>query len=234
MVKTGVIILSRYDSNRLPGKALRTIHDKPILEYIVERVTKVISVERVVVATSSLSSDDPIATFTKEKGIKLFRGSKENVAERFYHAGAQNSFDYAIRINGDNIFAEMNVLKQVIQLASTNLYDFITNVKKRTFPRGMSVECVRLSYFKELLPGISKNPDFAEHVTLYFYGHDAKGKHKYIYNHKYPDVAGIQLALDTHDDFIRTQKIINTFTKPHYHYNLGEIKEILDVINGKL
>lgn len=224
---TGAIILSRYDSTRLPGKALRKINDKTVLEYIIERLAVKLPMDKIVIATSSLSSDDPIADFTAEQNINLFRGSKQNVAERFYKAAEQNCFDYAIRINGDNVFLDVNILEDVIEAANTNQFDFITNVKDRTFPKGMSVECVRLSYFKELLPTISKNPNFAEHVTLYLYRNDVKGKHKYIYNEKYPDTAGIQLALDTPDDFIRTQKIINTFTKPHYHYNLGEIKKII-------
>jgi spore coat polysaccharide biosynthesis protein SpsF len=234
VINTGAIILSRYDSTRLPGKALRTINDKTVLEYIIERVAVILPADKIVIATSSLSSDDPIADFAVANKIKLYRGSKQNVAERFYQAAEQNSFDYAIRINGDNIFLDVNVLEKAIQLADSNQFDFITNVKERTFPKGMSVECVRKTYYEKLLPVISENPDFAEHVTLYFYNHDTEGKHKYIFNDKYPKAAGIQLALDTHDDFARTQKIINAFKKPHYHYNLGEIIKILNDINEEL
>jgi spore coat polysaccharide biosynthesis protein SpsF len=104
-------------------------------------------------------------------------------------------------------------------------YDFISNVKGRTFPKGMSIEIVRVSYFKGLLTEINKSESFREHVTLYLYEH-GKGSHYFFMNTELPEAAGIQLALDTREDLERTENIISSFSTAHVHYNLREIFDI--------
>jgi spore coat polysaccharide biosynthesis protein SpsF len=229
--KIGVVILSRYSSSRLPGKALKEINGKKILEYIIERVIQVCPIENIVLATSFEASDDPIATFAENYGVGLYRGSLDNVARRFYESAIQKGWQYAIRINGDNIFLDINVLKEIYTLALTQEYDFISNVKGRTFPKGMSVEAVRLFHFSILLPVIENDLNYREHVTLYLYEHDDGTKYKYIFNNDIINVAGIQMALDTQEDLERSQKIINQFHGPHFCYNLKEIYKITQSID---
>jgi spore coat polysaccharide biosynthesis protein SpsF len=229
--KIGVVILSRYSSSRLPGKALKEIFGKKILEYIIERVNQVFPLENIVLATSNEASDDPIATFAENYGVGLYRGSLDNVSRRFYEAAHEKDWDYAIRINGDNIFMDINLLKEISALALTNEYDFISNVKERTFPKGMSVEAVRMIHYANLLPIIENDENYREHVTLYLYEHDENKKYKYILNSDLPQVSGIQMALDTQEDFDRSQKIIAQFHKPHFYYNLEEIYNIIQNTN---
>jgi spore coat polysaccharide biosynthesis protein SpsF len=227
MKNIGVIILTRFNSTRLPGKALRSINGKQVLTYILERLTQVIPITNIVVATSIESTDDPIHEYTVRMGVKCFRGSLENVAERFFDAAIRNSFDYAIRINGDNLFVDINLLRNMIQLVERNNYDFISNVKNRTYPPGMSIEIVRTQYFNDHLKKIRKNAAYREHVTLYFYEHEEAGKYHYIYNDTYLNNIGVNLAIDTQEDFLRCRNIINKFDLPHWEYNFTEILNIL-------
>ncbi len=229
-VNTGIVILSRYNSSRLPGKALLKIKDKTILEYIVERLNQVVRLSDIVIATSDEESDDPIAEFAAETGIGLFRGSLDNVAERFYEAAKSRGWDFATRINGDNIFVDTLVLSQMLALADTGQYDFISNVKGRTFPRGMSVEIISLPYYESLLPVINRSAAYREHVTLLLYEHEV-GKHFYYLNEKLPQASGIQMALDTVEDVERTKQIISRFTKDHWTYNLEDILIILQTLD---
>ena len=134
-MKIGIVILSRFNSSRLPGKALMKIGDKLVLEYIIERLLQVVDLDRIVIATSDQPSDNPIETFAQDKRIKCFRGSLNNVAERFYQAGESLNWDYAIRINGDNIFVDIQVLKEMIQITESGNYDFVSNVKKSHLPQ---------------------------------------------------------------------------------------------------
>lgn len=225
--KVGVVILSRYSSSRLPGKALKEIFGKKVLEYIIERVNQVFSLENIVLATSSESSDDPIASFAESNGVGLYRGSLDNVSRRFYEAAHEKGWEYAIRINGDNIFMDINLLKKVNELAITQKFDFISNVKGRTFPKGMSVEAVKMNHYESVLSLIENDENYREHVTLYLYEHDEHKKYHYILNTDLPQVAGIQMALDTQEDFDRSQQIIAQFQKAHYYYNLEEIYNII-------
>ncbi len=108
-----------------------------------------------------------------QEGISCFRGSLEDVADRFYQAANQKSWDYAIRINGDNVFVDTQVLTDMIAIARSGEYDFVSNVKDRTFPKGMSIEIVKMRHYASLLPAISSSEYYREHVTLYLYEHEA-------------------------------------------------------------
>ncbi|MFY8066682.1 MAG: hypothetical protein RSE15_10955 [Flavobacterium sp.] len=224
-MKIGVVILSRFSSNRLPGKALMEIGGKPILQYIIERISQVVDTEKIVIATSVENSDDKIEQFAQKTGINCFRGSLDNVAERFFEAGKNKKWDYIVRINGDNIFLDINILKDMITIAKTGKYDFITNVKDRTFPKGMSIEILKLSYFESLLLQINKEEKYKEHVTLYAYDYPS-GNNFYYMNSLLPEASGIQMALDTKEDFERTEQIIQLFNGDHFNYNLYEIYNI--------
>jgi len=224
---TGIVILSRYSSSRLPGKALRPMLGKVVLAYIVERLLQVVPKEYIVLATSEEASDDPIAVFAQQAGVTCYRGSLENVAERFYQAAATRGWDYATRINGDNIFVDTVVLQQMIALAETGKYDFVSNVKGRTFPKGMSVEIVRINHYAALLPAINASTQYREHVTLYLYEHDGGQAYFYYLNETLPEAAGLQLALDTPEDWDRTLYVMQQFTAPHWTYNMKEILNIL-------
>lgn len=199
------------------------IEGKEVLKYILERLERVLDRSSVMIATSDTPGDDAIAVFAEREGIACYRGSLEDVASRFYQAARSKGWQYAVRINGDNIFLDTNVLEAMIRIARTAGHDFISNVKGRTFPRGMSVEIVRLDYYERVLGTVRMDDQYQEHVTLYLYEHPGQGDHYYFYNSIVPEAAGIQLALDTPEDLARTREIISRFSEPHWEYNLEEI-----------
>ncbi len=229
--KIGVVILSRYSSKRLPGKAVIQINGKEVLKYIIERLETIFSKSSLIIATSNDESDDAIEKFSEREGVKCYRGSLDNVASRFYEAACQKGWKYAVRICGDNIFVNIEAITSMLQALRKKDYTFLTNTKGRTFPTGMSVEIVKLDYYKNLLDKINKVDKYKEHVTLYFYEKDPPKNHYYLYNKAVPEAAGTQLALDTPDDFKKIQNIINQFSKPHWEYGLKEIFEICKKLN---
>ena len=224
--KIGAVILSRFSSSRLPGKALMQIEGKAILQYIVERLLISLDRQDIVIATSTETSDNSIAEFAKSIAVRCYRGSLENVAVRFFEAATTTNWDYIMRINGDNIFVDTKVVSSMMQIAQTDKYSFISNVKNRTFPKGMSVEIVKISYYKKLLPIISASDSYREHVTLYLYDNEELNNYYYFTNTILPQASGLQFALDTKEDFERTTKIISQFKTAHTNYNLNEIFEI--------
>jgi len=224
-MRIGFVIICRYNSNRLPGKILKEINGKPIIQYIIERLQKITSSEKIVVATSENESDDPIINYCKENSINYFRGSLNNVAERFLLCSEAFSFDYSVRINGDNIFIDINSFKEMIEITMMNKYKFISNVKNRTFPKGMSIEIVKTEYYREMY-NVFETKDHYEHVTLFLYSQDNKEEHFYFFNKICPEASGIQLAIDDLDDFKLAEKIIGSFKMNHTNYNLAEIYPI--------
>jgi len=224
----GVAILSRYNSSRLPGKTLKEINGKTILEYIYERVNEILPSEHIIIATSNEETDDIISMYCEQKHWNCYRGSLENVSERFYESGVSLGVDYLIRINGDNLFLDIPLLESMIKLADSGKYDFISNVKGRSYPKGMSIEIIRLDHYKDLLNEINKEIQYQEHVTLFLYENEMETYH-FVYNNDLKDMAGIQLAIDTKEDFEKAVAIINSFDKDHTHYNIKNIAEIISI-----
>lgn len=219
------MILARLSSKRLPGKALMEVNEKKILSYIIERLERVVSRKEIVLATSVETSDDLLVEFARQEAIYCYRGDMENVAQRFYHAASLFNWDFAVRINGDNVFVDIGLLSKMLEFTAENKYDFISNVKGRTFPKGMSIEIVRLCHYRKLLPEIYRNAAYREHVMLYMYENEKQNYH-FVINTTLPGAAGLQLALDTKEDFERTKKIIKAFNGNHWEYNLKEILNI--------
>ena len=116
-MKIGLIILCRYNSSRLPGKILKQINGKEILTYIYERLLLSNYSNQIVVATSNNSDDDIIEEFCKTNQINCYRGSKDNVAQRFLDCATAFRFDYAVRINGDNILLDSHLIDKLVEIS---------------------------------------------------------------------------------------------------------------------
>ncbi|RLD63734.1 MAG: hypothetical protein DRJ01_02980 [Bacteroidetes bacterium] len=229
-MKIGFVIICRYNSSRLPGKILMEINGKSILQYIIERLSLVVPENNIVVATSEEKTDNPIAEYCVKNKINVFRGSLDNVALRFLNCGKRNKFDFITRINGDNLFVDVEVLQRMIKFAQTNKYDFVSNVKDRTFPKGMSVEIVRTKHYEEMYSKFNNDGHF-EHVTQYLYQNDKNKNYYYFYNTICSETAGIQLAIDNKGDLDFAKKIVSRFEKNHTEYGLKEIFKIIKEIN---
>lgn len=202
----GVVVLARYNSSRLPGKALKEVCGRPLIQRIVERISMNLNGVPVIVATSEEESDDKISDFCISNNIPVHRGDLENVAQRFLECAEENDLDFAIRINGDNLLVDINLLREIIDLSMGDKYDLITNVPGRTYPYGMSVESVRVKMFRERILEFSK--EHLEHVTLFFYEQQSF-EMKVLKNVGYPELSGQKFAIDTPEDFVRMEKVLN-------------------------
>lgn len=221
----GFVILCRFSSRRLPGKILKEIQGKPILQYIYDNLLQVSKAQNLVIATSTDKTDDQVAQYCKEKNIQCFRGALNNVAERFLAAAKAYKFDFVVRICGDNLFTDVATIRTMLEITQTNAYDFISNVKGRTFPFGMSVEIVRTAFYEQLF-SLLTTKEYQEHVTLYLYQHKI-GQQYFHYNTICPEAKGIHLAIDTQADFDKATAIVAKMQKPSYKYGIQEIYKLV-------
>ena len=218
-MRIGYFIICRYGSTRLPGKILLKINGKPILQYILERVRCVAPNEDVIVVTGNDPNNLPIIDFCKEQNVRFFIGDQENVAQRFLDCAEHNKYDFAVRINGDNLFVSPQIFRHMLPVVRTNRYDFISNVKGRSFPTGMSVEFIRTSFYRDLITRFDK-PDYYEHVTLYLYEHEDEGRQYFFYNSLCPQAEGRKFAIDTLDDFKIAEKLLLQTNNNHTNYDI--------------
>lgn len=195
------------------------IKGKPVLGHILERLYTLVPKNQIILATSDLNSDDLLEEFAKEQGIACQRGSLEKVGERFYAAAKALDCQYAVRMNGDNIFLDPAILEKMMEQAKTGQYQFLSNVKGRSFPKGMSVEIVEVNYYESQLERIKADAYCNEHVMVCLYEDPAPENHFYLCNTELPAAAGIQLALDTPEDFKRSRWMLEAM--PDHKYDLN-------------
>jgi len=228
-MKIGAIILCRYNSSRLPGKILMEIGGIPILEHIINRLSSVPELE-IIVATSEEDTDDPIVDYCINRDQAYYRGSLTNVAERILKASQEHDLDYFIRINGDNLFIDIAVLSYMISVATTNKFNFISNVKNRSFPYGMSLEILNVNFYSKIIKKFDTDY-YKEHVTIYLYEHEEDINVKYVFNENEREASGLQLAIDTKADFKRAQGIVSKLKDGLSDYTLKDIVEAKNKIN---
>lgn len=113
---TGIIIQARMGSSRLPGKVLKDISGKKLLEHIMYRLSFLKAEVTIVIATSILNKDDVIAEYCESHGWNCFRGSEENVLERYYSCAVKYGFSEIIRLTADNPFYDIEELDKLIEL----------------------------------------------------------------------------------------------------------------------
>ena len=182
-----------------------------------------------IVSTSNHKSDDPIAKICIDNDINLFRGSLENVASRFLESAKFYNLDYAIRINGDNIFADYQIINKMIDIVKSGKYLFYTNVPGRTFPPGISVEIIKIEQLDKSIKLFNKLQ--CEHVMPFFY-ENLKSNQIYIFeNDHFSYPKDLNLAIDTTEDFLKIQAVIKKMTKPHWEYNTFEVIQLFNNLN---
>jgi spore coat polysaccharide biosynthesis protein SpsF len=221
---TGIIVLCRYNSSRLPGKILKKLNGKEILTYILERLSCIPDKYPVVVCTSIEKTDNPIVSYCIKNNIAYYRGSLSNVADRFLGCATENKFENAVRINGDNIFLDAQLIEEMIKTFENKKLNFISNVKKRTFPRGMSIEIVKIDFYRHHFSKF--NDDDLEHVMTYFYRMNGQNI-EFVFG-DLTEKRDINLAIDTEDDLKKAGKIIDAMTKDHIFYNYKDIIMLFD------
>lgn len=206
-MKIGAVILSRLDSARLPGKALLEVGGRTLLGYVLEFCRKADGIDTIALATSDRLVDEPLSDFAKMNGISCIRGSLDNVADRFLCAMETLNLDAAVRINGDSPLINPRLISDCIQRLKEGNFDLVSNVPKRTYPYGMSVEVVGRNAMRHAC-AVMSDLKHQEHVTKYFYDNQDNFNISIVTSGE-PRFSKVQLAIDTREDFERFVWIVD-------------------------
>jgi spore coat polysaccharide biosynthesis protein SpsF len=145
-MKVSAIIQARMGSSRLPGKSLMDICGQPLLGHIVDRVAACKKVDSIVVATTSGPEDDVLADLARTKRTNLYRGSADDVLDRYYQAALRERCDVVVRITADDPFKDPSIVDLVIgTLIADSATDYASNTLTLTYPEGLDVEVFRQS-----------------------------------------------------------------------------------------
>ena len=170
MSKKIAVIQARLQSTRLPGKMLQPIQGCPLLARTVERVARAKLIDEVVVATSVGDGDNALAEFCEAEGIRVFRGSEEDVLDRFYQAGRTFGGDILVRVPGDCPLADPGVVDLMLQTYMDGDYDYVSNTIAPTFPDGLCTEVFPIGVLEQACQEAELVSE-REHVTPYIYKH---------------------------------------------------------------
>jgi len=169
-MSVNAIIQARCGSTRFPNKVFALIDGKPLLWHVVNRLKYATKIDDIIVATTVSKKDDKIEEWCKENNVHCFRGSEENVLNRYYSASEAFPSDYVVRITADDPFKEPKVIDAVITKLIEEGYDHVTNNLPSSFPEGLDCEAFK----KSALDRSEREAETAferEHVTQYIYHH---------------------------------------------------------------
>lgn len=217
-----IIIQARMGSTRLPGKILRPVMDRPLLSYLLERLNQVSSPHTLIIATTTNANDDVIEKFATNEGVLFFRGSEEDVLDRYYQTCCTYPADLIVRITSDCPLIDPSIIDQAIQLLQGNKTSlrYVSNTLERTFPRGMDVEAFTFDTLKTAAYN-AISPYDREHVTPFIYNHPQLVQ---LTNFTHDtNLSQYRLTVDTAEDFLLITKIFENLYPKNKNFTLSDI-----------
>lgn len=222
-MKTIAIIQARMGSARLPGKAIIEIQGKPMLWHVVNRTSRVQRVDDVVVATTTKEADQAIVSLCESEGWLYYRGSEEDVLDRYYRAAVLYGADIIVRITSDCPLIEPEIVDLVIEAFLNEEADYASNtLPPRTYPRGLDAEVFSFAALERAWKEDS-DPALREHVTPYLYRHPQEFKLVRVAHEA--DLSHMRWTVDTREDLSLVSKIYDSFDKADFTWE--EVLEIL-------
>lgn len=199
MVEYLCIIQARLNSSRLPSKVMLDLGGKTLLERIYETVSKSKKIDKIIVATSNEETDDIIELKLSTLKIELFRGSLNNVLERFYFASKKYYAKNIIRVTADNPLMDGNLIDELIKIYENNncRYSMFSNAIYGLSSEVFSFEALENAY------KFARNDFDKEHVTPYIKDCEKTCIVNVAEKYRKPDM---RATIDTLDDYIRMQK----------------------------
>ncbi len=164
----GVIIQARTGSSRLPGKVLMNIEGQPMLLRQLQRLKFGLKVPKLIVATSIEASDNPVEKLCHDNEFKCFRGSLDDVMNRFILCAKQYKIKYIIRVGGDDPLIDWQCCNMLMKLHREHPYDFMYASNRKGWPYGCAAELIERSVL-ERIHDRTQEPLYLEHIIPYFF-----------------------------------------------------------------
>lgn len=224
-MKIGAIIQARMGSTRLPGKVMLEIAENTVLYHVIKRVQQSVRIDAIIIATTNDSCDDVIEKEAFKYNVEIFRGSEENVLERYYLAAKKNNLDVVVRITSDCPLIDPHIIDNLIEFFEKGNYKMVTNsggdYQKRTIPQGMDVEVFSFASLEEAYFNADQLYQ-QEHVTPYIY----ENCQELFFQRDDQDYANLRLTLDTKEDYMLIKEIYSKLYDNKHDFYLPQILQL--------
>lgn len=234
-MKTGIILLARMGSTRLPGKVMHDLCGKPVLEHVIDRLKKV-DADPLVVATTTKDKDDVIAEFCKCKNTAVFRGSEDNVLDRCIKAAQDFDLDVFVRVGADTPFIDWEIVNSMLNLFfaeydKENHLEYLSNCMQRSFPLGLDAEIMtkdvllRVDSETRSLPREQRK---LNEINVIPHIHQNLNKFKTLSYHKDFDYSHLRWTLDTPEDYELVKKVYEALYPENPDFLMEDILALLE------
>jgi spore coat polysaccharide biosynthesis protein SpsF len=237
---TVIIVQARMASTRLPGKIMKEVLGKTLLEHQIERLHRVKQADKLVIATTDHGEEQPIVDLCERLGVDSFRGSEKDVLSRYYGAATQYGADMVVRITSDCPLIDPAVVDGVIDHFQRrhSEVDYASNTfPELTYPRGMDTEVFSYRALKEAYQEAVDLPE-REHVTIFIKRRPERYR---IVNLPYrQDVSRHRWTVDTPEDLELIARILTALYPQNPEFTLEDCLDLLkkhpewEEINGEV
>lgn len=237
-IKTILITQARTGSSRLPGKVLKEIGGKSLLQIHLNRLEKCKNVSEIIVATTINEEDSIIYDKAIEWGFMASIGSESDVLDRFYQAVKDKNADWIVRVTSDCPLIDAKLVDKVISFAQVNDVDYCSNGFIESFPDGQDVEVFKFSALETAWKN-AKLLSEREHVTPYIRNNSDYKEGKIFTAINYPcesDFSKIRMTVDEASDFELIEILIKNLgvEKSWIEYTNFIIENNLTKVNDKI
>jgi spore coat polysaccharide biosynthesis protein SpsF len=228
-MKTVAIIQARMGATRLPGKVLRPLGDRSVLSHVIGRVTMASRLDSVMVATTDQAGDDAVAAECARLKVACFRGSEHDVLARYYGAAWEAHAQIVVRVTADCPLYDGTLLDRMLaefgRLNATGVaVDYMSNVIKRTFPRGLDTEIFTFAALERTHQEATQ-PHEREHVTPFLYQHpELFCLHSFTNN---VDLSDRRWTLDTPEDWRFIEAVYKALYREGTIFTTADVLKLL-------
>lgn len=225
MPKIIAIVQARMGSSRFPGKVLKDICGKPLLEHLINRVKMSSVINLILIATTTEEEDGPIINLAKRLNVRVYRGSQDDVLDRYLKAAEDVKADVIVRITGDSPLVEPRFLDIAVRHHLRKKIDLTCAKNKDQIPSGTGCEVISYSALRQAWEW-GHSPQDREHVTWYILSHPEKFKIEFIRVKKALRLPRICLTVDEEADLELIRQI---FTRLYFKNPLFTLSEIIEL-----
>ncbi|TXE19094.1 LPS biosynthesis protein [Psychroserpens burtonensis] len=165
-MKVIAVTQARSGSTRLPNKVLLKIEDKTLLQIHIDRIKQAEQVDDIFIATTVEPADDVIVNLAESLDVKYYRGSENDVLDRFYQTVKEIQPDFIVRLTSDCPLIDPKLLDEVISEAKEEDLDYYANIIEERYPDGQDIEVFKFSALEKAWKETTLKSD-REHVTPY-------------------------------------------------------------------
>lgn len=222
-MKIVAVVQARMGSTRLPNKVMKPIGGIPMIEVLLARLARAREVDEVMVATSVEACNQPLVDHVAALGFKCYRGSENDVLDRYVQAARLASADVVVRITGDCPLVDPALVDEAVRRFKASRADYFSNVSPPTFPDGLDIEV----FSKQALEKAANEtalPFDREHVTPYL---RTNSQYRQAGLQHDQDLSGLRWTVDESSDYEVMTRVFAHFS-PDIHFGWTQVLQLQD------